>query len=54
MDRNLPVRQVQDCPIYGGMIEAMDDAALVRVDAMQDEDRVHRQVWEATQRCLAG
>tara|TARA_B100001123_G_scaffold213468_1_gene241049 strand:- start:5412 stop:6929 length:1518 start_codon:yes stop_codon:yes gene_type:complete len=26
MDRNLPVRQVQDCPIYGGMIEAMDDA----------------------------
>jgi arylsulfatase A-like enzyme len=26
MDRYLPVRQVQDCPIYGGMIEAMDDA----------------------------
>ena len=26
MDRNLPVRQIQDCPIYGGMIEAMDDA----------------------------
>jgi arylsulfatase A-like enzyme len=25
-DRYLPVRQVQDCPIYGGMIEAMDDA----------------------------
>ena len=25
-DRHLPVRQVQDCPIYGGMIEAMDDA----------------------------
>jgi len=25
-DRNLPVRQVQDCPIYAGMIEAMDDA----------------------------
>jgi arylsulfatase A-like enzyme len=25
-DRRLPVRQVQDCPIYGGMIEAMDDA----------------------------
>jgi len=24
-DRNLPVRQVQDCPIYGGMIEAMDE-----------------------------
>ncbi len=25
-DRRLPVRQVQDCPIYGGMIEAMDQA----------------------------
>ncbi len=25
-DRRLAVRQVQDCPIYGGMIEAMDDA----------------------------
>jgi arylsulfatase A-like enzyme len=25
-DRRLSVRQVQDCPIYGGMIEAMDDA----------------------------
>ncbi|QDS91929.1 Arylsulfatase precursor [Roseimaritima multifibrata] len=26
IDRTLPVRQVQDCPIYGGMIESMDDA----------------------------
>ena len=26
MDRYLPVRQVQDNPVYGGMIEAMDDA----------------------------
>ena len=25
MDRNLPVRQVQDCPIMGGMIGAMDE-----------------------------
>ena len=25
-DRRLAVRQVQDCPIYAGMIEAMDDA----------------------------
>ncbi len=25
-DRRLPVRQVQDCPIYAGVIEAMDDA----------------------------
>lgn len=26
IDRTLPVRQVQDCPVYAGMIEAMDDA----------------------------
>ena len=26
IDRTLPVRQVQDCPIYAGMIEAMDEA----------------------------
>ncbi|MGD1980121.1 MAG: sulfatase [Akkermansiaceae bacterium] len=26
VDRTLPVRQVQDCPIYGGMMEAMDSA----------------------------
>lgn len=26
MDGNLPIRQVQDHPIYGGMIEAMDQA----------------------------
>lgn len=25
-DRRLNVRQVQDCPIYGGMVESMDDA----------------------------
>ncbi len=25
-DRRLCVRQVQDCPIYGGMVESMDDA----------------------------
>lgn len=26
VDRTLPVRQVQDCPIYAGMMETMDDA----------------------------
>lgn len=26
IDRTLPVRQVQDCPIYAGMVEAMDAA----------------------------
>lgn len=25
-DRRLPVRQVQDCPVYAGMIQAMDEA----------------------------
>ncbi len=34
MDRNLPVRQVQDCPIYGGMIEAMDEGVGVVLDAL--------------------
>ncbi len=33
-DRNLPVRQVQDCPIYGGMIEAMDEAVGIVLDAL--------------------
>jgi arylsulfatase A-like enzyme len=34
MDRNLPVRQVQDCPIYGGMIEAMDEAVGIVLDTL--------------------
>jgi len=33
-DRNLPVRQVQDCPIYGGMIEAMDEGVGLVLDAL--------------------
>ena len=33
-DRRLPVRQVQDCPIYAGMIEAMDDAVGLVLDAL--------------------
>ena len=33
-DRNLPVRQVQDCPIYAGMIEAMDEAVGLVLDAL--------------------
>ena len=33
-DRNLPVRQAQDCPIYGGMIEAMDATAGLVMDAL--------------------
>jgi arylsulfatase A-like enzyme len=36
-DRRLSVRQVQDCPIYAGMIESMDDAVglvLEKLDAL--------------------
>lgn len=36
-DRNLPVRQVQDCPVYGGMIEAMDDAVGLVLDALDEQ-----------------
>ena len=35
-DRRLPVRQVQDCPIYAGMIEAMDDAVGLVLDALDE------------------
>lgn len=33
-DRTLAVRQVQDCPIYAGMIEAMDDAVGIVLDEL--------------------
>lgn len=35
-DRQLPVRQVQDCPIYAGMIEAMDDAVGIVLDKLDE------------------
>ncbi len=35
-DRNLPVRQVQDCPVYAGMIEAMDDAVGLVLDTLDE------------------
>ena len=35
IDRTLPVRQIQDCPIYGGMMESMDDAVGVVMDCLQ-------------------
>ena len=34
-DRYLPVRLVQDCPIYAGMIEAMDDAVGVVLGTLE-------------------
>ncbi len=36
IDRTLPVRQVQDCPIYGGMIESMDDAVGIVLDKLEE------------------
>jgi len=33
-DRKLPVRQVQDCPIYAGMVEAMDNAVGMVLDTL--------------------
>ncbi len=34
VDRRLPVRQVQDCPIYAGMIDAMDEAVGLVLDKL--------------------
>ena len=35
-DRRLNVRQVQDCPIYAGMIETMDDAVGIVLDKLDE------------------
>ncbi len=35
-DRRLAVRQVQDCPIYAGMIEAMDEAVGIVLDKLDE------------------
>ncbi|QDT66983.1 sulfatase [Calycomorphotria hydatis] len=35
-DRRLPVRQVQDCPIYAGMIELMDDGVGIVLDKLDE------------------
>ncbi|NNC87972.1 MAG: sulfatase [Akkermansiaceae bacterium] len=36
IDRTLPVRQVQDCPIYAGMMESMDDAVGIVLGTLDD------------------
>jgi len=36
IDRTLPVRQVQDCPIYAGMMETMDDAVGIVLQALDE------------------
>lgn len=36
VDRTMAVRQVQDCPIYGGMMESMDDAVGIVMTALKE------------------
>jgi arylsulfatase A-like enzyme len=36
MERRLPIRQVQDNPIYGGLVEAMDDAVGTVLDCLEE------------------
>ncbi|WP_159951775.1 sulfatase [Polaribacter septentrionalilitoris] len=38
MERVLPVRQVQDNPIYGGLVETMDDAVGIVLNALKEND----------------
>jgi arylsulfatase A-like enzyme len=44
VDRRLPVRQVQDCPIYAGMIEAMDEAVGMVLDTLDELGLAHNTV----------
>ena len=37
MERKLPIRQVQDNPIYGGLVETMDDAVGIVLDALKKQ-----------------
>ena len=37
-DRRLAVRQVQDCPIYAGMIESMDDAVGIVLNKLEEHN----------------
>lgn len=44
IDRTLPVRQVQDCPVYAGMIETMDEAVglvLATLDELELTDQTY-------------
>lgn len=36
IDRTMPVRQIQDCPIYGGMMESMDDAVGIVLNCLDE------------------
>lgn len=37
MERRLPIRQVQDNPVYAGLVEAMDDAVGVVLEALKKQ-----------------
>jgi arylsulfatase A-like enzyme len=43
-DRLMPVRQVQDCPIYAGMIESMDQAVGMVLDALERNNLSERTI----------
>lgn len=36
MERRLPIRQVQDNPVYGGLVETMDDAVGMVLDCLEE------------------
>ncbi len=38
MERILPIRQVQDNPVYGGLVETMDDAVGIVLKALKDNN----------------
>lgn len=44
-DRRLPVRTVQDCPIYAGMIEAMDNGVGLALGALERAVSSHFAYW---------
>jgi len=43
-DRRLPVRQVQDNPIYAGMIETMDDAVGLVLDKLEETGQLENTI----------
>ncbi|QDU59346.1 Arylsulfatase precursor [Planctomycetes bacterium Pan216] len=43
-DRRLAVRQVQDCPIYGGMVEAMDEAVGIVLASLEKNNLLDKTI----------
>ena len=44
IDRTLPVRQVQDCPIYAGMMEQMDSAVGIVMKCLEEQGLLNNTV----------